>query len=73
MMPYITILKVRKFHQSAISRFGTAGKKQCLLILNRVKLNWSALTLDDDKLNTEIKKNEEQFPKKQLTGQWYPV
>ena len=27
MMPYIIILKVRKFHQSTINRFGTAGKK----------------------------------------------
>ena len=26
-MPYIIILKVRKFHQSTINRFGTAGKK----------------------------------------------
>ena len=26
MMPYIIILKVRKFHQSTISRFSTAGK-----------------------------------------------
>ena len=27
MMPYIVILKIRKFHQSTINRFGTAGKK----------------------------------------------
>ena len=27
MMPYIIILKVRKFHQSSRNRFGTAGKK----------------------------------------------
>ena len=27
MMPYITTLKVRKFHQSTINRFSTAGKK----------------------------------------------
>ena len=27
MMPYIIIIKVRKFHQSTINRFGTAGKK----------------------------------------------
>ena len=26
-MPYIIILKVRKFHQSTRNRFGTAGKK----------------------------------------------
>ena len=26
-MPYVIILKVRKFHQSTGSRFGTAGKK----------------------------------------------
>ena len=33
-MPYIIIQKVRKFHQSTINRFGTAGKKPSL---NRVK------------------------------------
>ena len=27
MMPYIIILKVRKFHQSTRNSFGTAGKK----------------------------------------------
>ena len=27
MMPCVIILKVRKFHQSTINRFGTAGKK----------------------------------------------
>ena len=27
MMPYIIILKVRKFHLSTTNRFGTAGKK----------------------------------------------
>ena len=26
-MPYIIMLKVRKFHQSTGNRFGTAGKK----------------------------------------------
>ena len=43
MMPYMIILKFRKFHQSAINRFGTAGKNlwgggaQCApLSLNRV-------------------------------------
>ena len=29
MTPYIIILKVRKFHQSTRSRFGTEGKKSC--------------------------------------------
>ena len=43
MMPYIIILKVRKFHQSTRNRFGTAGKKpvgggrQNVPSLNRVK------------------------------------
>ena len=29
MMPYIIILKVRKFHQTTASRFSTARKKTC--------------------------------------------
>ena len=51
MMPYIIMLKVRKFHQSTRNRFGTAGKKpvggggggtQCgPPSLNRVKSNQS--------------------------------
>ena len=46
-MPYIIILKVRKFHQSTRIRFGTAGKKlaggctMCPPSLNRVKAFWS--------------------------------
>ena len=46
-MPYMIILKVRKFHQSTRIRFGTAGKKPVGggggggHSLNRVKAFWS--------------------------------
>ena len=37
MMPYIIILKVRKFHQPTANRFSTAKKKP-MGAMNRVKL-----------------------------------
>ena len=37
MMPYIIILKVRKFHQPTASRFSTARKKPVGGTLNKVK------------------------------------
>ena len=37
MMPYIIILKVRKFHQPTANGFGTARQKPTLPSLNRVK------------------------------------
>ena len=36
-MPYLIILKVRKFYQPTLNRLGTARQKQCLPRLNRVK------------------------------------
>ena len=40
MMPYIIILKVRKFHQSSVNSFGITGEKPVggRHIVNRVKL-----------------------------------
>ena len=45
MMPYITIVKVRKFHQSTRNRFGTTRKKPVggTFCLNRLNSIWSRL------------------------------
>ena len=39
-MPYIIILKVRKFYQSTRNRFGTAGKKPMGLRLRGIMIGY---------------------------------